>query len=950
MLGRSSSAPVTRTEALSVPAVQRGRNLVCSIATLPLEQHGPDNTFVDSPLLRQLDVDVANCVTLAQTLEDLLFDGISWWLVTAQDFAGFPMAVRHLDVTMVSLQPPVTHQNPAPLPSGMDPRGATVWVDGKPVPASRVIRFDSANPAVLKVGGRAIRRAILLDQAAATFADDPRPSDYFEPGEGADAIDDDEVAQILAKWKTARKQRATAYVPASLKYHTVDTPSPQQLQLVELSKQASLDIANSLGIDPEDLGISTTSRTYSNDVDRRRNKLNEVLAPYMRAITDRLSMGDVTRRGYTVRFNTAEYLQPNPTDRWGVYSVAKGLGVMTDEEIRQAERMPPLPAGAEPEEAPVVEEPEQVDAARPPSHTFNESGLTFADVPLETFSVDREGRVIEGLAVPWRAVAQQGGISYRFERGSLQWDAANPGRVKLLRDHDTRQPLGTAIQLKDTPGGLLSRFKVARGTAGDEALALAEDGVLDGLSVGVDFDVRSDTTPDARDRSVLRVRRADLREVSMTAMPSFDGARVTSVAASRTGGGPVPDTETTEPEAPETPEPAPAPAVQTFTADQVAAMLAAGQPTPAPEPEPERQIVDPTRTLNLAVTHEAVPYRFDRGGNFVTTEHVFSADLHEMALANDIYGTGTDAGKRIMGLLRATFDTDTADVNELNPAIQRPDMYVDQQDFRYPIWNAISKGAPPNGVQPFTFPKFSSASGLVGDHTEGTEPTAGTFVTTSQTVTPTATSGKASVTREVWDMGGNPAVSTLIFNQMVRGWREGLESASATFLNTLTAATDIALGTQVVDEALAAAWDLAVAGLQFERGYDFSVFVIERQLYDAFVGATATDGRKIYPQINPQNATGTAARRFVTLDLAGVLGIPSWALASTGGAANNSWLFDPMFVHGWATTPQRLEFPGTDASAGYAPVAMVDLAIWGYKALANSDVGAVRQVTYDETT
>src|SRR5690606_19206718 len=215
----------------------------------------------------------------------------------------------------------------------------------------------------------------------------------------------------------------------------------------------------------------------------------------------------------------------------------------------------------------------------------------------------------------------------------------------------------------------------------------------------------------------------------------------------------------------------------------------------------------------------------------------------DMALAGDVYGNGTDAGRRVMGLLRATFDVVATDVDELNPAIQRPDMYVDQRDYRYPLWNFVNKGAPPNGIQPFTFPKFNSASGLVGDHTEGTEPSSGSFTTTAQSVTPTPISGKASITREVWDMGGNPAVSTLIFNQMVRGYREGLEAATATFLNTLTAATDIAITAGAEDDDLAAEWDAALAGLQFVRGYDWEALAPEKNLYLAFVGARDDAGR-----------------------------------------------------------------------------------------------------------
>ncbi|MGH3863739.1 hypothetical protein, partial [Actinokineospora sp.] len=274
--------------------------------------------------------------------------------------------------------------------------------------------------------------------------------------------------------------------------------------------------------------------------------------------------------------------------------------------------------------------------------------------------------------------------------------------------------------------------------------------------------------------------------------------------------------------------------------------LAAAPAVPEHVERPE--VVNPARSGTVEFVREALPYRFDRNGSFQRAEHEFSTDLHEMALAKDLYGVETDAGKRVMGFLRHAFaDTDTADVTSLNPAIQRPDLYVDQRDFRYPIWESINRGGPPNGVQPFTFPKFSSASGLVGDHVQAVEPAGGVFTTTSQTITPTAISGKASITREVWDMGGNPAVSTLIFDQMKRGWREGLESAAAAFLATLTAAVDITLGVAPTDAALADAWDQALAGLQFVRGYDFEMFAVEQVLYKAFVGATDTTNRPLFP-------------------------------------------------------------------------------------------------------
>jgi hypothetical protein len=328
----------TRAEALSVPAVQRGRNMICSIATLPLIQIGPDRERVRNPLLAQFDVDVPNVVVLSQTLEDLVFDGISWWEVTATDFPGYPISVRHLDVGSVAVHAPGSQ--PAPLPSGIDPRGATVWVNGVEVPAARVIRFDSPNPGVLRVGGRPIRRAILLDQAAALYAEEPRPLDYFTDREDADPLGDDEIADLLPKWKAWRQERVTAYVPWSLEYRTVDSPSPADLQLAQLQKQVTLELANLFGLDPEDLGISTTTRTYQNAVDRRRDRINDVLAPYMRALTDRLSMGDVTRRGHLVTFDLDDYMKANPTERVEFYRAMVEMGAMDAAEVRAAEDLP----------------------------------------------------------------------------------------------------------------------------------------------------------------------------------------------------------------------------------------------------------------------------------------------------------------------------------------------------------------------------------------------------------------------------------------------------------------------------------------------------------------------------------------------------------------------------------------------------------------------------------
>lgn len=942
---RGSSTRVGREEALSVPAVLRGRNLICSIGSLPLVQRAPDLTREPSALLAQIDDRVANVVTVSQTVEDLVFEGIAWWRVTARGFDGFPRSAARVDPGKVSLDPPIGRGLQV-LPSGNEPAGPGVYIDGKFVLAADIIRFDSPNPPVLKVAGRAIRRAILLDQAARLYASDPRPLDYFRPAENADELPDEEIEETLAQWDASRRRRATAYIPRALEYASVQAPTAADMQLVELQARAALEIANAFGVDPEDLGVSTTSRTYANVNDRRRDRINDVLSPFMRAITDRLSMPDVTRRGYTVEFDLDDYMKSNPTERWTVYNLAHQIGALSPEEIRQIERIP----GPAPDAAPPADVTPIAAGRRRTAASFTAAaGLSFMDIPVSTFSVDTAKRTIEGVALPYGRTAEQGGLKWRFRRGALKF--SDVSRVKLLRDHDYGQPLGRAVELRDGPNGFRARFTVAPGAEGDRALELADHGVLDGLSVGVDFDMARDTVPDPDEEGVILVRRATLREVSLTAMPAFDDARVTRVTASRQGG--AMHTCGTcgaelEPGVAHT-CPTPAPAAATFSADQVGAMIARLFPTVQPPPTPAAvpagpdpadvpagpAVVDPTGPGTTGVTlNEPAPYRFDRKGNLRSGSHDFSRDLYAMSTGDNA------AGDRAMEFIRQQFDVVTTDVNELNPTRNRPELYVDQREYRYPVWEAINKGTL-NDITPFTFPKFSSASGLVGNHTEGTEPSSGTYVTTSQTVTPTAVSGKAKISRETWDQGGNPQVSNLIWQQMVRGWYEALEAAAVAVLDAASPTQiDFSATPGLSDDDLDQALTAALAGLQFVRGgFSMDAAFAQIDFYKALIAATDADGRRLYPAIGPANAMGTVDRRFGAVDVNGVQFLPAWALAATGTVAASSYLFDRAVVHGWASAPQRLDFQ--------IEVANVYIGLWGYKATAISDISGVREIVYD---
>lgn len=1065
-----NGGPVSRDEALSVAAVERGRDEICSIATLPLVNYrGLDvvaNGFLDQP-----DPDVPRVVMLAQTLEDLLCDGISWWLKTGLDYRGFPTSARR--VVNVSLTPPegVTTQ-PAPLPSGVDPRGASVWVDGHEVPAALMIRFDSPGRPLLVAGARTIRRALLIDALAAMYADNPRPLETFTDTDDQTVVpfSDGEVEAFLATYKQRRKRGGPAWIPKQANRMDNSAPSPAELQLVELQRQASLELALHMGLDPEDVGVNTTSRTYFNATDRRTDKINRTLAAFLSAITDRLSMGDVTPRGQRVRWDLTEWLKPDPAAQAAYWQILEGMGVIDRAEIRAAAGFsgpppaapaaPALPAGAGGQNArwlPAQLGPaltaQRLAGALPVGATFSAgeqgAGFRFSVLDFAAASkpatADVEKRTITGLAVPYNAVARKYGVGFRFRPGSLEYDAANLNRLRVKQDHQTYVGVHNAVT--DTKEGPVVTLKILDGPDGspekmrrDQLLMDAAGGLADGLSVGVDFSLNPEDGDVvwSEGEQVFDVVRATWNETSVTPDPAFTGARVTKVAASMYGGFsmecqhchrphpaglacavaaqlyPAPTAQpavamsaapaaapqtfvangvtyavppagwTGQPAAPAQPAPA-QPAPQQFaqplpagpvaatlpagpvSAEQLTAaltqtvndMMAAGTVAGAPPVAQQfAQQINPgalplpgqqAHAFGPARVTEPEPYRltFDRRGQGIMARgsHDLSTDYHAWFSDGD-KAAHDRALSFVQRKMAATFNVAVGDVDETNPTRQRPEMFVDQRSYRYPMWDAVNKGSL-SDITPFAFPKFNSASGLVAAHTPGSEPSTGSYTTTGQTVTPTGYSGKARINREVWDQGGNPQVSTLIWNQMVKGVNEALEAAVVTLLNagsytslaTLTAgATDRAAAGATLGRELS----LGLAKLQFVRGgYAFTDMFGQADLYECLTQAEDDAGRPLYPMIGATNTNGTTRSLFGAIDLGGQPIYPAWALAAEGQtAATKSYLIDRTSVHGWASPPQRL-------TLDQIAVAYVDLGVWGYQATAVSDDNGVRTVSWD---
>lgn len=317
---------VSRSEAISVPAVKKARDLICgAIGQMRLNLVGPDGEVIPWNLFGQPEAGVPRSVTMTRLAEDLLFEGRGWWRITHEGWHRRPAEVIRLDPTSVTIRPDWRVYY-SPTGNGV----ATTWL-----PDAQVIRFDSPNDALLTAGARAIRTLTRLERAGLNAAEGTPPVDWFTPTEGADPVDDDDVVEFLDDWAAARRLRRTAYIPAALAYHT-NQFSPEQLQMADARQHAVLEVARITGLDPEDFGVSTTSRTYANISDLRRDRVDFVLGPYLTAIEDRLSMDDVTPHGYHAKFDTASFTRADDKTRAETDALLIEHKIMTPDEAREA--------------------------------------------------------------------------------------------------------------------------------------------------------------------------------------------------------------------------------------------------------------------------------------------------------------------------------------------------------------------------------------------------------------------------------------------------------------------------------------------------------------------------------------------------------------------------------------------------------------------------------------
>ena len=431
-------------------------------------------------------------------------------------------------------------------------------------------------------------------------------------------------------------------------------------------------------------------------------------------------------------------------------------------------------------------------------------------------------RTISGIAAPYNVEATvTDGQRVRIEPGALPTDGKNP---KLFMYHDSTQPVGIVTERVDTTDGMLFSAKIAATAAGDEALTLAKEGVLDSVSVGIN------PTKWKMEGDVMVVKAAEWIELSLVPVPAFAGAMITDIAASIHQ--PTQQIGNTEQENPqeETPAMENAPVVEAAAAE-------ATIPTAPIPAQPKREFKLPSAGEFMAAYH--IGGDTFKNMNAAVQEYAKSQRTALQAAAGDVLTTDTP------GLLP---------VPVLGPLVQ-------DINFLRPAVNAIGARAYPDGGAQKTFirPTITTHTSVGTQSTELSAASATTMVIASNSVSKTTLAGQVTLSVQDIDFT-SPAAMQQILNDLMGEYMIASDNLCAD--NLLSAATSSGVWDGTLADLLTSIYD-AASDISSNRNWMPTHIFVSVDVWAQLGKLADSTGRPVFPFIanglSGQNALGAGS-------------------------------------------------------------------------------------------
>ena len=493
---------------------------------------------------------------------------------------------------------------------------------------------------------------------------------------------------------------------------------------------------------------------------------------------------------------------------------------------------------------------------------------------IEAASIEcsEERREISGKIVPMGTgeigSTNLGGVV--FEAGSIEID--DPSKIKLLSQHDMKKPVGRMMTATVRPDGIYATFKLSRSTGGNDALVMAQEGLVSGLSVGAEIIA----SKPSRDGHTV-VTAAKLKEVSLVTEPAFKSAQVLEIAAEEV----IPaETPTTESE----------PVVEDTTQVEAPAVEAAAV-----------EAARPTVVANLQVKERTAP---------ITSAQYLEASIKA--------AMGDDAARRTV---LAADDTTSTNTGLTLP--QHLNQFTTTTFTGRPAFEAVTRNSLPDSGMSFTIPKLGTAP-TVADADEAQSISTTGMTSTYDTVTVNKFAGRNVVSWELIDRS-SPAFMDLLMTELRKAYEASTDSALiAAFTASGTQATGVAATAAGLQSYISVQ---SAAAYKATGGNYANKLVASTDQWAAIAGYTDDVKRPLYSaQGQTQNAAGAVVPTSVVGNVLGTSLIVDHNISVSGIVDESAFLVAPESVYVW-------ESPTTQLRLNVLTSGEIEIVLYGYLAI-----------------
>jgi HK97 family phage portal protein len=291
------------------------------------------------PLLLQPSAVVSPIVWKEQLMMSLLLRGNAYGLVVRQ--RDWPEQIELIDPDRVTVQ--VDAQGVRFMVNGeshrLYPDGDLVHLPAYTMPGSPV----GLSP--MKYAAVAVQEGLAAEAFGTSFfRDGAIPtgvlSSQSEVNQEQSRILKDRVLNAL------RNSREPLVLGAGMRYERIAV-DPEDSQMIETQRWSSEQVCRVFGIDPSMIGVATSgsSVTYANREQMMQNFLTLCIGPWLARIEEWMS--GLLPRGTVVKFRSGGLLRADTETRYRVYEIALQNGILTRDEVRALEDLPPLGEAAD---------------------------------------------------------------------------------------------------------------------------------------------------------------------------------------------------------------------------------------------------------------------------------------------------------------------------------------------------------------------------------------------------------------------------------------------------------------------------------------------------------------------------------------------------------------------------------------------------------------------------